>query len=280
MHKRKKILNVFRVLCAILVPIFMGLSIIYSSFSLSNNYGIYHLQVALWMVPLFYLCYLLITGVFYDEIRKTFSRLRNKKVLIIFKTFVFILVFLFFDELWSYHFIYFLGNDMLVNAFNWSIRHIGVLVLFILTFKYGNTIEFMAIYNDIQAIYLITKNGTTIYGFDFQNGEKEKVISTKELIMGGVISVTSSIWHKAMNIREELTTMIFETITARISFGKYLIGIIFSTQNAPILKVKVDEFLEMIEKRYNHLFENWSGELSDLHNDTDGLNSMVFKVFR
>ncbi|NVM29761.1 MAG: hypothetical protein HWN65_13035 [Candidatus Helarchaeota archaeon] len=150
------------------------------------------------------------------------------------------------------------------------------LILFI---KNIDLLEEISTYFGIRSIYLIRKDGgQMIYGFDFRREGDSDPLAPDRLLLGGFIYSISHGLASTLKTRGELESIQIGDLTLIFKHGKYVIGILFLTEETPMVSLKLLTLMERFERHYETDLEHWTGDLTKV--STQALQDWIDELFR
>ncbi|MFX1449280.1 MAG: hypothetical protein ACFFCM_00475 [Promethearchaeota archaeon] len=275
-----KTLLIIRTISFLAIPLISILNFFTYSRTEPNNLGIYVFQVHLSLIPIFYLIYLPIALFLSYKIKNTQKEIKNRRTAGIFTIFSIFLIVIVVERLFSVSYIYYYGNDELANILNFSLKSGYFIGLFILIFKFPDFIEFIGVYFDLKSIYLITKNGETVYRFDFQIIDKNLSSTARDLVLGGFIYAISGGLKHVIDVTGELETIKIGNITIIFKFGEKLFGTLITADNTPILEDKLSKFVKEVETEFKEVIDHWVGDISLFKDDEKTIDTIIMEIFR
>ena len=149
----------------------------------------------------------------------------------------------------------------------------------ILFFRNKNLMDMISTYFNVTSIYLIRKEGgQLLFNHDFKEQDAQDALSPTRFLLGGFIHAATrglehilKIWGKMEAIKIGDTTLLFKD-------GKYMLGIIFVSENIPIVHLRLIMLMQKFERQFEHALENWTGNLSMFKSDE--IQNWVLEIFR
>lgn len=162
--------------------------------------------------------------------------------------------------------------DLLVLSFLLTMSLIVLL-------KNPEFLENISTYFNVKSIYFIKKTGgQLLYSYNFESEQSVMAISPNQFLLGGFIhAVTLGLeqllkdWGKMETIKVGDTFLLFKD-------GKYVLGIIFTTQVTPMLHLKLLMLMQKFEQLFEKSLQNWTGILKEF--ESDQIKNWIIENFR
>ncbi|MFX1449691.1 MAG: hypothetical protein ACFFCM_02540 [Promethearchaeota archaeon] len=134
--------------------------------------------------------------------------------------------------------------------------------IFILFLKYPYFLTAISTYFSIKSIYIIGSKGIIIYEFDFQKETTKDILSTTEILLGGFLYIIDSGLVTLFDIKGDIKSITIGNMNLLFTHGKFVFGLILSTEQTSLLLRKLRKFIEKFENTYKNELEDWSGDLT------------------
>ncbi|MFX0132681.1 MAG: hypothetical protein ACFFDN_03445 [Candidatus Hodarchaeota archaeon] len=272
--------NIIRIIYIMAIPLLSVINIFTYLKTAPNSFGIYVYQVHPIMIPIFFILYLPVALFLYHKLRTIGHEFKNRETYKILLVFTFLLIFMMTERLLSISYTYQYGNEISAILFNFSMRISYIVGLFILVFKYPTFLEFVGVFFDVKSLYLISKKGETIYGYDFESMEPELPSTLSDLILGGFVYAISGGLKHIIKFTGDIETIKMRNVTILFIHGKEIFAILFSTEYTPILRKKLNDFVNKVETKYETILKNWKGDLTIFRKPKNNLEELVWEIFR
>ena len=149
----------------------------------------------------------------------------------------------------------------------------------ILSIKNIKIFEEISTYFNVKSVYLLwKKDGQMIYGYDFQKEGDPDPFAPDRLLLGGFIYAISHGLEASLKTEGQLESIQIGDITLLFKHGKYVIGILFITEETPMVHLKLLLLMQRFERRYKTELEHRTGDLSKLSLPT--LQDWIDEMFR
>ncbi|MFX1449449.1 MAG: hypothetical protein ACFFCM_01320 [Promethearchaeota archaeon] len=153
-----------------------------------------------------------------------------------------------------------------------------LICLCLFVFKYPDTMEAISTYFSIKSVYLIRTNGNLIFEFDFDKPIPQYPYTSKRLILAGFIYAVSKGFKAILEFDRDIKTINFWDVSLQFEHGKYIFGVLFTTETSPKIAEKLKKFITKFEDSYDQELKDWKGELSFL--DRKKVKNCLLEYFR
>ena len=148
---------------------------------------------------------------------------------------------------------------------------------FYLFSKYPDFWDELTAYFNVEALYLIKTNGNLIFQYNL-GGDKTRILSANNFLLGSLIHALTMGFKQTLIGVGKLDTIMIGEKKMVIEEGKHVIGMIFVTTDAKLMKTKLITFVQRFETRFESVFQNWDGSLSEfISEETSNLVNEIFR---
>lgn len=244
-----------------------------------NEFGYYTYQLH----PIFYL----LIPVFYAPLlifiliktKEYLYKIQNKKLTNQMLQFTIIFAFIIIERVISLGMYFILPNSRLTIIADLLVLSFLLTMSLIVLLKNPEFLENISTYFNVKSIYFIKKTGgQLLYSYNFESEQSVMAISPNQFLLGGFIhAVTLGLeqllkdWGKMETIKVGDTFLLFKD-------GKYVLGIIFTTQVTPMLHLKLLMLMQKFEQLFEKSLQNWTGILKEF--ESDQIKNWIIENFR
>ncbi|NHI93088.1 MAG: hypothetical protein EAX96_11345 [Candidatus Lokiarchaeota archaeon] len=165
------------------------------------------------------------------------------------------------------------------NIFNFTYFTIILIIMTtssIFFFKNPGILESITTYFCAKSLYVIESSGQMIYSYNFRD-VNEEYFTSKELLIGGFIHAITSGIELTIESSDKVRFIELGELNLIITHGKYVFGVLFSTENVISLQRKLDTFIERFEKKFASFLHDWDGEVTCF--STSEIHSILDDIF-
>ncbi len=179
---------------------------------------------------------------------------------------------------------YNMGHFVLPHSFNgllveFSLITFSAIIALVIFLKYPNLLELISTYFCVKSIYVIKKKGgQLLFGYDFHEAGKKDFTEPENLLLGGFLYAISRGLEITLKLSGDLELIQIENNYLIFKQGRFVVGLVFATEDLPTTQLNLLLFLQNFEKHYETKLRQWKGDLSEFH--TDIVMNWIYEIFR
>ena len=180
--------------------------------------------------------------------------------------------------------LYNLGHTFIPHSFDtlvaefWLITFISISAL-VIFLKYPDLLELISTYFCVKSIYVIKKKGgQLLFGYDFHGEGDEDFTNPENLLLGGFIYAISRGLEVTLRLSGDLELIQIEDKYLIFKQGRFVVGLVFATEDLPATQFKLLLFLQKFERFYENSLRKWKGDLSEFQSET--VMKWIYEIFR
>ncbi|MFX1450366.1 MAG: hypothetical protein ACFFCM_05965, partial [Promethearchaeota archaeon] len=139
-------------------------------------------------------------------------------------------------------------------------------------------LESISAYFSVKSLYLVRNNGQLIYEIDFTKEYYFEPFSSKKLLLGGFIYSIKYGLEDSFILGKTVNSIDFGDLKLLFKPGKYVFGVLFVSEQTPLIQEKLTKFIDLFESNYKIDLENWSGNVGKF--ETEEMKNLIFRIFK
>ena len=253
--------------------------------TIPNYFGFYLYQfnfILYWITFFSYIpvCFF----VFYGN-RKIINNMKSKTIAFQLNIFTIISLLLIAERTYSLGMPGFLYSSLFIHLdFNNLLDNILISIILIsfiiFLVKCPDFLEKVGCYFSIKTVFIIRNSGQLLFEYDFETGELNDAMTSKNSLIGGFIYAISEGMKELLNLaeKEEINTFKTRNRSLLIKQEKYIIGVLITVEDSILFHKKLMKFIKEFESLYEDCLINWNGDISKFK--TKEIKNLIYEHLR
>ncbi len=173
------------------------------------------------------------------------------------------------------------STDLFLQTFGWGSRILGDFLQFLgvvacaLSFYNLPSLHEMAWFDKIQKLYVIYPSGICVFEYSFHQQKIKEGDILSDLTTSAIMAIKDIIQDVSSKGKDIVESIRKDQFILLLAQGSHIISVIISTEDSLVLREKNHLFCTQFESTYQHILQNWSGNVSAFKK-TDEIVKQVF----
>jgi len=253
--------------------------------TIPNDFGFFMFQFNFILYWITFFSYgPVILFVFYGN-QKIKKNMKSKKIAFQFSIFTIILLLLIAERTYSLGMPGFLYHSLFMNLdFNTLLDNVLISIILIsfiiFLLKCPDFLEKVGCYFSIKTVFIIRNSGQLLFEYDFDIGELNDAMTSKNSLIGGFIYAISEGLKELLNLaeKEEINAFKSKDRSLLVKQEKYTIGVLITAEDSLLFHKKLLKFIKEFELLCEKSLKNWTGDISEFK--TKEIKDLIYKHLR